>query len=135
MSYLAAASLQGAVFEALAGDAALAALVGGAIYDAVPPGDKPATFVVLGAEDVRDASDATGQGAEHRLTVSVHSSATGFVAAKEVAAAVAGALVDADLSLDTGHLVGIGFLRARARRTENGDARRIDLIFRARVEE
>ena len=33
-----AAALQEAVYQRLSGDAALAALVGGAIYDALPPG-------------------------------------------------------------------------------------------------
>ena len=37
MSYEFAASLQAAVFRRLAGDAALAALVGDAIHDAPPP--------------------------------------------------------------------------------------------------
>lgn len=134
MSYQIAAALQGAVYQRLVGDAALQGLTGGAIYDAVPPGEKPASFVVLGPEQVRDASDATGQGAEHRLVVSVHSTAAGFLDAKEVAGRVAELLVDAPLVLTRGRLVGIGFLRARALRTENGDARRIDLTFRARVE-
>ncbi|WP_102224348.1 DUF3168 domain-containing protein [Acidimangrovimonas sediminis] len=134
MSYQDAAALQGAVYDLLAGDAALAALLGGAIYDAVPPGDAPETFVSLGEEEVRDASDATSEGAEHRFTVSVHSTASGFLGAKEVAGRVAALLVGADLALEAGHLVGIGFLKARARRTENGDARRIDLTFRARID-
>lgn len=135
MSYAVAAALQGAVFAQLQGDAALAALVGDAVYDAVPSGDKPATFVVLGQEEAKDVSDATGRGAVHRLKVSVHSTAAGFLAAKQVAAAVAAALTDAALVLSAGHLVGIAFVSARAKRTENGDARRIDLLFRARVEE
>jgi hypothetical protein len=135
MSYAISAALQSAVFAHLQGDAALAALVGDAVYDALPSGTAPETFVVLGPEEVRDASDATGRGAVHKLTVSVHSTASGFLAAKQAAGAVAGALVDAPLVLSAGHLVGIGFLTARAQRTENGAARRIDLIFRARVEE
>ncbi|KDB03411.1 gene transfer agent protein [Defluviimonas sp. 20V17] len=135
MSYATSAALQSAVFAQLSGDAALSALVGGGVYDAVPAGDKPATFVVLGPEQVRDRSDSTGQGAEHRLTISVHSTAAGFQEAKKAAAAVAAALVDAPLVLSVGQLVGIGFLTAKAERTENGAARRIDLVFRARVEE
>ncbi|MFC2967860.1 DUF3168 domain-containing protein [Acidimangrovimonas pyrenivorans] len=134
MSYGVAAALQAAVYQHLAGDAALAALVGTGVYDAVPPGDKPPTYVVLGEEQVRDRSDATGDGAEHRLVVSVVSEAAGFAAAKAAAAAVSDALVDATLTLTRGTLVGIGFQKAVAKRIEDGTRRQIDLTFRARVE-
>ena len=43
-------------------------------------------------EEVRDASDRSGDGAEHRLVVSVISDATGFLEAKTVAVAVSEAL-------------------------------------------
>ncbi len=134
MSYGMAAALQAAVFDRLAGDAALAALVGGAVHDAVPPGEGPGTFVLLGPEEARDASDVTGPGAEHRFTVSVISRKAGFATAKAAAAAVSDALAGADLVLARGRLVGLWFLSARARREGGGAVRRIDLIFRARVE-
>ncbi|MEX5729283.1 hypothetical protein Ga0609869_002636 [Rhodovulum iodosum] len=133
MSYGQASALQRAVYARLAGDPALAALVGGAIYDALPPGPVPGTYVSLGAEDVRDASDMTGAGALHRFTVSVISDAAGFQAPKAAAEAVADALTGAALSLDRGHLVGLWFDRARAKRVGAGDGRRIDLRFAARV--
>src|SRR6056297_9598 len=47
MSYGVAAALQQAVFERLRGDAALEALVGDAIYDAVPNGAVPPLYVTL----------------------------------------------------------------------------------------
>ncbi len=134
MSYATAAALQAAVYQRLRASSALYALVGDAIYDAVPPGTVTGTFVSLGPEDVRDASDATGGGAEHDFVVSVITDAAGFQAAKTVAAAVSDALADASLVLARGHLVGLWFLRARARRVETGETRRIDLTFRARVE-
>jgi hypothetical protein len=134
MSYGMAAALQAAVYDRLAGDAALAALVGGAVHDAVPPGEGPATFVLIGPEEVRDASDASGAGAEHRLTVSVVSRKAGFAVAKAAAAAVSDALVGAALTLARGRLVGLWFVSARARREAAGAVRRIDLVFRARVE-
>lgn len=52
--------------------------------------------------------------------------------AKTVAGEVSDARVDAPLTL-TGSLVGLHFLRATAKRLNTGDARRIDLTFRARV--
>lgn len=134
MTYAVAAALQAAVFARLSADTGVSAQVGTAIYDAVPPGDAPATFVIIGPEDVRDRSDASGSGAEHRLTVSVMSSQSGFMAAKSVAGAISEALADADLPLSRGRLVGIGFVQAVAKATADGQGRRIDLTFRARVE-
>jgi hypothetical protein len=130
MSYAASPALQAAVFQALT---AAPALAGVAIYDAVPP--SPAgTFVLVGPEEVRDASDKSGAGAEHRLAVSVISDGTGFLAAKTIAAAISDALVGASLVLDRGRLVSLLFLRAQARRIDEGELRRIDLTFRARIE-
>jgi hypothetical protein len=135
MSYGVASALQGAIYQRLRASSALDALVGDAIYDAVPPGTVTGTYVSIGPEDVRDASDISGGGAEHDFTVSIITDAAGFQAAKEVAATVSDALVDATLILARGRLVGLWFLRARARRVETGETRRIDLTFRARVED
>lgn len=134
MSYAVAAALQAAVFARLQGDGVLSGLVGAAIYDAVPPGAGTGTFLMIGPEDVRDQSDKTGDGAEHRFTVSVVTDAEGFQAAKAAAVAVSDALVGADLTLSRGRLVSLAFLRAAARRTGKDTGRRIDLMFRARVE-
>jgi len=87
MSYGAAAALQAAIYQHLAADSTLQGLVGSNIYDDVPPGPLPGTYVSLGIEDVRDRSDKTGRGALHILTVSVVSDAAGFQVAKTVAAA------------------------------------------------
>ncbi|MCU0912079.1 MAG: DUF3168 domain-containing protein [Rhodobacteraceae bacterium] len=134
MSYASAAALQAAVYQRLVGDAAVAGLVGAAIYDAVPPGPLPPTYLSLGPEDARDRSDKTGAGAEHDFTVSVVTDAAGFQTAKALAGAVSDALVGADLALTRGRVVDLWFLRARARRVGAADQRRIDLWFRARVD-
>ena len=135
MSYGVSAALQQAIYQRLAADTALSTLVSGAIYDAVPAGIITGTYVSLGPEDVRERSDMTGQGALHEVTISVVTDAAGFQAAKEVAAAVSDTLVDASLILGRGRLVYLNFHRARARRVEDADVRRIDLIFRTRVED
>lgn len=135
MSYGMAAALQEAVYQRLSGDAAVSALVGGAVYDALPSGTVPQVYVVLGAEDARARDDGSGPGAWHRFTVSVVSDGTGFHAAKAVAGAVSDALVDADLNLTRGRLAALHFWRAKARREGSGNLRRVDLTFRARVEE
>ncbi|MCX7888565.1 MAG: DUF3168 domain-containing protein [Rhodobacteraceae bacterium] len=135
MSYGPSSALQAAIYQRLTGDAALAALVGGGIYDSVPPGDTTGTYVAIGAEEVRDASTKTGRGAVHELSVTVVTDEAGFTAAKTVAGAVSDALTGASLVLARGRLVGIWFLRAVARRDGDGTRRRIDLVFRARTED
>ncbi len=133
MTYAVSVALQAAVFAALDADAALTALVGTGIYDAVPAGSVPDIYVRLGAETVREASDGTGAGAVHFLTVSVITTNPGFASAKAAAAAVSDALHDAELTLTRGNLVSLRFERATARRIDAASARQIDLRFRARV--
>jgi hypothetical protein len=135
MSYGVAAALQAAVFQRLSADAALGALVGPAIYDALPAGTLPEIYVILGAEKVQDRSDGTGAGAEHAFMVSVVTDSARFSSAKAAAAAISDALVDAPLILSRGHLVALNFHRAAAARVGTAGTRQIDLIFRARVED
>ncbi|PZQ99747.1 MAG: DUF3168 domain-containing protein [Cereibacter sphaeroides] len=131
MSYGLAVALQEAVFARLAQVPELARV---AVVDALPNG-MAGTFVLIGGEEVIDRSDQTGRGAEHRFVVSVVSDATGFQSAKMLGVAISDALADAPLVLNRGRLVGLWFQRAVARRLDEGRVRRIDLTFRARVEE
>lgn len=131
MSYGAAAALQSAIFARLTG---WAGLTGISVVDELPSGGGKGTFVLLGPETALDRGDATGRAAEHQVQVSVISDAKGFLAAKSAAAAVSAALIDAPLTLAAGHLVGIQFLKAVAKRLDEGNVRRIDLTFRARVD-
>ncbi|MFD3191056.1 DUF3168 domain-containing protein [Sedimentitalea sp. HM32M-2] len=136
MSYCMASALQAAVFQCLRTDPTVSGQVGNAIYDAAPVGNIPPLYVSLGPEAVRDKSDASGHGAVHRFVVSVVTDEAGFGKAKSLAAAISDALVDADLTLSRGRLVGLWFERANARRTGRaGRIRRIDLRFRARLED
>lgn len=135
MSYGVSAALQTAVYQHLAADAGVVALVGADIYDKVPVGAVPATYVALGPEIVTDQSDKSGDGALHEFTISVVTELEGFSSAKAVAVAVNDALNDASLSLARGRLVYLHFERAEAKRTEGAASRRIDLRFAARVED
>lgn len=135
MSYGVSSALQAAVYQHLAADTALAALVGTAIYDALPGGNLPSTYVTLGPESVRERSDKTGTGALHSLTISVVTDTAGFQSAKDVAAAISDALDSADLSLTRGVLIYMNFDRAVARLEGTGTQRRIDLRFNARVQD
>ena len=55
-------ALQAAIYQHLRADASLNLLVGDAIFDAMPVDAPSGVFVSLGAEEVRDASDATARG-------------------------------------------------------------------------
>ena len=131
MSYAAAAALQSAVYARLSGFVALAGVT---VVDAVAPGAGTGKFILLGPETANDQSDKTAGGAEHLFQVSVISDDTGFLSAKVIAGAVSDALVGAALTLSAGRLVDLSFVRAVARRLKEGEARRIDMTFRARVD-
>ncbi len=135
MSYGVAAALQAAIFDAVSTHPGVQAHVGSAVYDAVPSGNVPPLYVALGPETASDRSDKTGRGAAHDVVISVVTSNAGFQSAKAVAADVGDALIDAQLSLTRGHLVSLNFVKAVAKREDGNAMRRIDLTFRARVED
>lgn len=135
MSYGASAALQAAVYQLLRADAGLAALVANAIYDEVPPGPVSGTFVSVGEGEVRDLSDVTGGIGDHRFDVSVISAEEGFATAKAIAEAISDVLVDASPAMSRGRVVNLSFVKARARRVRAGQVRRIDMTFRAIVED
>lgn len=136
MTYAAGDAVQAALYDRLRGDAGLAALVGAAVHDRPPEGALPPLYVLIGPEEVRDASDATGGGARHDVTVTVIATAAGFAPAKAAAAEVSRALTEgAPPALARGRVVGIWFLRARSRIDGAAGARRIDLRFRLRIED
>lgn len=128
MSYVISAALQKAVFQQLD-------MLNTPVFDALPSGALPELYISIGPEDARDASDATGSGAVHLFTISVFSSAPSFATAKSVAAEICDALAGPMPWLDRGQLIDLSFVRARARRVQQGGGRQIDLRFRARVED
>ncbi len=134
MTYAMSESLQMGIYGLLVADPELDSLVAGAVYDAVP-GNAPDLFVALGPEQARGRDDASGQGSVHDLRISVVTSRDGFLAAKGVAARVSDLLVGGGVALTRGRLVSMRFLRARARRDEGEGTRRIDLWFRARLDD
>lgn len=135
MSYAVSKALQSAIYQALAADAGVAAMVGAAVFDAVPGGEVPDLYVTLGPEDVVTRSDSSGSVTEHRLTISVVGQEAGFARLKDAAGAVSDRLDRAGLTLERGRLVGIAFHRARARKNASKQERRIDMSFRAIVED
>src|SRR5690606_17131679 len=104
----ASADLQKAMFETLAGDAALAALLGGArIFDHVPT-DAAFPYVTFGRVSVFDWSTSTESGLEHLVTLHVWSKAKGKKEAFAILDAVRKVL-EAPLTLDSQHLVNFRF--------------------------
>ena len=72
-------------------------------------------------------------GALHDFSVTVTSSAAGYHQAKQAAAAVSDALLNAPLPLSRGRVGRVQFHRAQAARS--GADRRIEIWFRARLDE
>ncbi|MFO6463672.1 DUF3168 domain-containing protein [Jannaschia sp. KMU-145] len=134
MSYALSEGLQAAIYTRLTADAELGSLVGASIYDAVPDA-APDLFVALGQENARAAGDASGQVTTHDLKVSVVTRTAGYVTAKRVAARLSDLLSNADLTLPRGRMISLRFRLARARRDEGEVTRRIDLWFRARLDD
>ena len=134
MTYAAAAALQEAVFAHLNTDPTVTAILGGAIHDALPAGPVPPLYLSLGPELARDRSDGSARGAEHEITLSIVAETAGFHLAKTAAAAICDALTNAALTLTRGRLVALHFIRATAKR-DSGGRRRIDLTFRARLDD
>ncbi|MEM9795795.1 MAG: DUF3168 domain-containing protein [Pseudomonadota bacterium] len=134
MTYAMGEGLQMAIYTRLAGDPTLDSLVPGAVFDAVPT-MAPDLFVALGPEKTRDRSDVSGAGAWHDLRVSIVTTRPGYLAAKRVAARVSDVLLDGALTLTRGRVASMRFLKAEAKRDEGEGTRRIDLWFRARLED
>lgn len=133
MSYAMSAALQEAVFTALAGNMALAAMIEG-IYDAPAGSDgtpPTGTYITLGDEVAKDRSSASHKGTTLDFDINIHSDFAGFSAAKAAAAEVVDTLAWADLALSRGALVNLKFLKSRTRRGAAPETRRIVLVFRA----
>ncbi|MGF1550900.1 MAG: DUF3168 domain-containing protein [Paracoccaceae bacterium] len=139
MTYALAWPLQKAIYERLLTDPAVAAIAGGRVFDAAPawsgPAEAEGPYAVLGEESVRDWSSVEAGGAAHVLTVSVFGTERGFAQAKRLAGTISEALTAGDLVPERGRVASVAFLDARARREARGRLRRIDLRFRARVED
>jgi hypothetical protein len=130
----AARVLQEAVFERLAGDAALAALLGGAhVYDGAPR-NAAAPYVHLGEVTERDWSTATEAGAEVAFAVVAWSREPGRAQALAIAQRVRELLHEAALTLDGWRLVNLRHVATETARVEKLEGRRAVARFRAVVE-
>ena len=129
-----AAALRAAIHDALAEDAPLTALLGGArVYDE-PPANPAFPYVTLGEARVSDFSTGSERGEEHQLTLHAWSRQGGHKEAHLIAGALLQALDDAPLSLDAHRLVNFRFALADVRREADGRTYRAAVRFRAVTE-
>jgi hypothetical protein len=130
----AANALQKAVFEALAADATLTALLGGVrIYDGAPR-NAEAPYLHLGEFSARDWSTATETGLEISFAVVAWSRVEGRAEGTAIAERVRVLLHDAALDLDGFRLVNLRHVSTETARAERPEGRRVVVRFRAVVE-
>jgi hypothetical protein len=127
-------ALRRALRAALAADAPLVAMLGGAnIYDEAPPG-APAPRVAFGDAQQRDWSALLSRGAEQIVVLSVWSGARGTREALDIADRIIAVLDEASLTLAGHELVDLRFVTLATRREQNGRFARVDIRFRASTE-
>jgi hypothetical protein len=127
--------LQKAIFAALSADTTLAALIGDPprVYDD-PPGVATLPFVQIGDGTEADWSTATGEGAEHQLTIHVWSRAGGRMEAREILSAIYDVLHNAALTLESNHLVNLRFALSQVWRESDGETYHGMVRYRAVTE-
>lgn len=99
-----------AVHDALQGDSALTAMIGGRVYDRVPANVQPAYPYVVVAVDVSDDANTCSNASESHATVRIYSNAVGQKEAYLIGGEVRRILApdDPDDTLDiTGYLVSV----------------------------
>ncbi|MEO1205926.1 MAG: DUF3168 domain-containing protein [Pseudomonadota bacterium] len=127
-------ALQKAVYQHLADDAGVLAVLGGTkIFDDVP---RSATYpyVTLGAGQTVDWSTGDGEGAEHILTLNVWSRSGGRREILRIAEALRAALLETDLVLSDHRLVLLRMQGLDVRRGADGETYQGIMRFRVLTE-
>src|SRR3954471_14843405 len=116
MPTAASTALRAAIHHALAANASLASILGGAkVYDE-PPRAASFPYVTLGETRIADFSAGGEPGQEHQLTLHAWSRQGGHKQAHEIAGALLQALDDASLTLTDHALINLRFSVADIRR-------------------
>jgi hypothetical protein len=127
-------SLQKALFAALAADATLLALLGGArVYDDVPQASA-FPYIAFGPSTTRDWSTASDTGSEHAITLNVWSQGKGRAQVHQIMTAARDALHGQALSLDGHRLINLRHEFSEARRSTDGETYHGTARFRAVTE-
>ena len=129
-----AAELQKAIFEALAANGALAAMVGTRVFDHAPA-NAAFPYITFGRTSVYDWSTGTESGTEQLFTLHVWSKAKGKKEALEIMEIARATLHDAALELEGHSLVNLRLEFSEARYDDRNEAHHGLLRFRAVVEE
>lgn len=131
----AAAELQTAIYQALAGDSALVAELGGAsIYDQAPA-SVTFPYITFGRTNVYDWSTGTESGTEQLFTLHIWSKARGKKEVLEIMELSRVRLDNASLPLSGHHLVNLRLEFAEARYDDDLAVHHGLLRFRAVTEE
>jgi hypothetical protein len=131
----AAADLQKALFEALKGDAALVAVLGGGKVFDHAPANVAFPYITFGRTSVYDWSTDTESGTEQLFTLHVWSKARGKGEALGIMEIVMRRLGTGALALDRHHLVNLTLEFAEARYDEDLSVHHGLLRYRAVMEE
>ena len=131
----AATELQKAIFAALAGDSALAALLGGNKIHDHAPAHVAFPYVTFGRTSVFDWSTGTESGDEHLFTLHIWSKAQGKKETLAIMERVKALLHEAPLNLTGYHLVSLRLEFSEARFDEDVSVHHGLMRFRALTEE
>ncbi len=130
----AALALQKGIFQALASDAALLALLGGVhIHDGVPQAAM-FPFISIDPSQTRDWSTGTERGEEHLVTLHIWSRYAGRKELYEIADAIRAVLDEAALPLAGQTLINLRHQYSDLSREEDGETYHAALRFRAVTE-
>lgn len=127
--------LQGAILARLKADAALTALIGGRVYDTVPP-DAVFPYVTFGpVDDISDDADCIF-GSQINVQIDAWSRAVGYPEVKRIAGAIRDALheTDAAMPLPVNALALFQHIQTRTFRDADGLTNHSVLDFQASVE-
>ncbi|MEO1563905.1 MAG: DUF3168 domain-containing protein [Pseudomonadota bacterium] len=122
-------AVQEFLYSRLAADSGVNALVGSSIFDAAQAGDLPELSVLIGGEEVLDASDTTASARVHRAEVDIVARSGGFAQAKDTADVIRAALNGASGPAGAGQITRCLFRRTQALRDTSDGLRRIRMRF------
>ncbi len=126
--------MQKALYQRLASDTQLIALLGGAkIYDDVPRG-VALPYVTIGESTIRNWDTGSENGHEHLVTVTAWTRANGAREAHAILAVIEGLLHNASLTLSGHHLINCRHELSEVRREGDGETTRGIVRLRAVTE-
>lgn len=127
-------ALQQSIYQALAGNAEVVDVLGGAkIFDDVPQ-SASFPYLTFGQSIERDWSTGSERGCEHTLTLHVWSQAGGRKQTHEIIEKVRAALNDAPITVEDHKLVNLRHEFSEARRDEDGETYHGIVRYRAVTE-